>query len=156
VPAVQRTRDAANRTQCLNNLRQIGLACHLYHGHYQTLPPALSSGGPADQTPYMSWLTRLLPYLDQPALWQDAQRAYAQDASFLAPPHDLVRSQVVRVFLCPSDGRVQASAPAGLGGVEVAFTSYLGVEGTDVTRKDGVLFVDSRVALQTIADGTSN
>jgi prepilin-type processing-associated H-X9-DG protein len=60
------------------------------------------------------------------------------------------------VFLCPSDGRIRRSQPVGLDRAEVAFTSYLGAEGTDVSRADGVLYLDSRVRLGDITDGTSN
>ena len=61
VPAVQKVREAAARTQCVNNLKQIGLSCHSYHDVYKQLPYGRSGGGSKDH----SWAVLLLPYLDQ-------------------------------------------------------------------------------------------
>jgi len=63
VPAVQRVREAASRTQCANQLKQMGLAAHLYHNHHRELPPSrvsLKEG--------QTWAWRLLPYLGYEAL----------------------------------------------------------------------------------------
>jgi prepilin-type N-terminal cleavage/methylation domain-containing protein len=64
VPAVQQAREAANRTQCANNLKQQGLATLLYHDTYKTLPPSRTT---LSESPSWAWL--LLPYLDQQALY---------------------------------------------------------------------------------------
>jgi prepilin-type N-terminal cleavage/methylation domain-containing protein len=64
LPAVQRVREAANRTQCQNNLKQIGLAVHNYHDAYQAFP--INTGYTTDTTrPNWSWLARILPYVEQ-------------------------------------------------------------------------------------------
>src|ERR1700756_4343362 len=74
LPAVQKVRDAAARTQCENNLKQIGLACHMYHDTRRFLPPEttyptnLVNGVDG----YANWAVLLLPYLEQTAqynLW---------------------------------------------------------------------------------------
>src|ERR1700692_3284510 len=76
VPAVQKVREAAARTQCLNNLKQIGLACHNHHDVHKRLPP----GGANDEPPFgtdvpspghwgSSWMVYLLPYIDQEPLY---------------------------------------------------------------------------------------
>jgi type II secretory pathway pseudopilin PulG len=63
LPAVQKVRDAANRSACQNKLKQIGLAMHNYHGVANQLPPGNGYGGP---TPLRrSWAVPLLPYLEQ-------------------------------------------------------------------------------------------
>lgn len=149
--AVQRARSAAARTDCANRLRQIGAALHLYHGSYHVLPAGMSYQNGFDENLYMSWHTRLLPFVEQQALWTQAQRAYAQikDPFYHNPPHPL--DAVVPVYTCPADGRPFLSKSG-----EVALTSYLGVQGTDQVRRDGVLFVDSRVRLRDVSDGQSN
>src|SRR4051794_23348474 len=76
VPAVQKVREAAARTQCQNNLKQIGLALHGYEGNHKLFPPGYVSDpanpamGPIDPQfndagPGWGWLTFLLPYLEQ-------------------------------------------------------------------------------------------
>src|SRR5258708_4307583 len=71
LPAVQKVREAANRMQCSNNLKQIGLACHNYHGTYGSFPPAYVAVG-LNSGP--GWGTFLLPYIEQEALSQQVPR----------------------------------------------------------------------------------
>jgi prepilin-type N-terminal cleavage/methylation domain-containing protein len=66
--AVQRVREAANRTQCANNLKQVGLAIHLYVSNNKKFPPGNSRV--VIQYWGHSWWTRILPYLDQDAIWR--------------------------------------------------------------------------------------
>src|SRR5262249_6518176 len=66
LPAVQQAREAARRTQCKNNLKQLGLAIHNYESTHSTLPP--QSGGTYDNNE-MSGIVMMLPYLDQAPLW---------------------------------------------------------------------------------------
>ncbi|MFO0846702.1 MAG: DUF1559 domain-containing protein [Gemmataceae bacterium] len=156
LPAVQRVRDAAARVTCANNLRQLGLAGHGYHDVHHALPPGASYRGGKDPHPHMSWCARLLPHLEAESLWRDTLRAYAQDKFFLNPPHANTRSVSLPVLLYPADGRICRSLPIALGGAEVAFTSYLGVGGTNASLGDGLLYLDSQVRLGDVADGTSN
>lgn len=151
VPAVQRVRASAARLQCQNKLRQIGLGLHSYHDTRGSLPPGV--GGDNSSYPSMSWLTRILPYVEQGDLWTRAVEAYGIDANFVNdPPHP--RTTVVALYGCPADLR---TSQVGLSrGLRVAFTSYLGVEGRNQTRRDGCLFLDSSVRLTDITDGTSN
>jgi prepilin-type N-terminal cleavage/methylation domain-containing protein/prepilin-type processing-associated H-X9-DG protein len=153
---IQRAREAASRGSCLNNLRQVGLALHHYHDNFGAFPPGVSAPGPDNPYPWMSWHTRILPYTDNTALWEAAVRAYQIDSSLiLNPPHtDL--STVVRVYTCPSDPRTAAAHPVpSYPSCVVAYTDYLGNEGINAQRLDGVLYVDSRIRLADITDGTS-
>src|SRR5947199_885078 len=76
LPAVQRVREAANRTSCFNNLKQIGLAMHYHHDVHGRLP-AFSRGGE-----YATWAVMLLPFLEQDNLFKqwDLSRPYYQQS----------------------------------------------------------------------------
>ncbi len=155
VPAVQRVRDAAMKTRCTNNLRHIGLALQQYHDAQGSFPPGMSYRDGTDPYPFMSWNTRLLPFLEQQALWEQAQKAYALDRSFYDNPPHTNRTVVVSLFCCPADPRT-LSVEQLADGQRVTFTDYLGVEGSNQNRQDGVLFLDSIIRLTDISDGTSN
>lgn len=71
LPAVQQAREAARRTQCKNNLKQLGLAIHNYHDVYNGLPPAyimIAAANPVNQN-FSGIGTKLLPYIDQGPLF---------------------------------------------------------------------------------------
>jgi prepilin-type N-terminal cleavage/methylation domain-containing protein/prepilin-type processing-associated H-X9-DG protein len=152
--AVMRVRMTALRMQCSNHLRQIGLALHNYHDSQLCFPPGNSFRNGQDPNPHMSWLARILPFVEQEALWRQTIQAYAQDSWFLDNPPHVGLSTVIPVYGCPADSRTQ-----GLGnvsGLVVAFTAYLGVEGVNQSTHDGMLYLDSRVRLADVRDGTSN
>jgi prepilin-type N-terminal cleavage/methylation domain-containing protein/prepilin-type processing-associated H-X9-DG protein len=153
--AVQRIRDAANRTTCGNNLRQIALAFHHYHSVHGYFPPGVSYRGGADPYPFMSWNARLLPFLEQDNLWGQALQAFAMDKLFLNNPPHTGLATVMPVYACPSDSRGSVSQRV-TDQLEVAFTFYLGASGSNQFRKDGVLYLDSRVRLADVTDGSSN
>ena len=69
LPAVQAAREAARRTQSMNNLKQIGLALHQYHDAHGSFPPPVLTG-PSGKAKY-SWRVAILPYMDQQALYKD-------------------------------------------------------------------------------------
>jgi prepilin-type processing-associated H-X9-DG protein len=149
--AVQRARWSAERARCQSHLRQIGLGLHQHHAAHGALPPGLSKGRD-DPYPYMSWLTRILPHIEQQGLWQQAEAAFRQDLDFLkAPPHPL--REVVVLYGCPLDGRILSPGTGSL--PSRGLTSYLGAEGLDGFRKGGVLFLNSKVRLSDVSDGTS-
>ena len=68
LPAVQKVREAANRSKCLNNLKQLGLACNHYHATYGTFPPGDNGAGDQDKG---SWLFLVLPYMEQENLYKE-------------------------------------------------------------------------------------
>jgi prepilin-type processing-associated H-X9-DG protein len=155
LPAVQNVRAAAARIECSNNQRQIGLALHQYHDAHFGLPPGVTSWRPNEPFPHMTWLTRILPYLEQAQLWQVTVAAYDyRRVPFDNPPH-IGFGMPVRTFACPNDGRVLVPAETHRGR-RPALTSYVGVLGTAYDRSDGVLFLDSRVRMTDISDGASS
>ncbi|MBM4073600.1 MAG: DUF1559 domain-containing protein [Planctomycetes bacterium] len=155
VPAVQMVRQGALRTECLNNLKQIGLAAHQYHDARKALPPGMRFQGFQDPHRMSSWLTELLPYLEQQNLWTVTQAAFQQESSaFKNPPH-VGLATVSGTFVCPAEGRAFYPQLAKKENILVAFTCYLGVSGKDLHSQDGVLFRDSRIRLTDITDGTS-
>ena len=112
LPAVQSAREAAARTQCANNLKQIGLALNLYHNDYQRLPPSRLA---LTESPSWAWL--ILPNLEQNNLyrqWEDGQpypgidpgkpinaQAKTNAGEILLTP--------VPTYFCPSRDRPQGS-----------------------------------------------
>lgn len=107
LPAVQRVRESANRAQCMNNLKQIGLACHTYHETYGALPYTRTKGAE-------TWALLLLPFLEQAnthARWQFGQRYYA-------PANAETRTSVVNVYLCPTRRSPSQRPQLSLGGDE--------------------------------------
>jgi prepilin-type N-terminal cleavage/methylation domain-containing protein len=93
VPAVQRVRESAARTQCMNNMKQIALAVHLYEAAHKTLPPAgigygwCQQGGSDKKILNQNGLSLLLPYLDQLTL--DAELDRTQAFSLAVSPYNL-------------------------------------------------------------------
>jgi prepilin-type N-terminal cleavage/methylation domain-containing protein len=94
LPAVQKVREAANRTQCANNLKQFGLAIHTYHDTYQSLPPA-SLGGDGE----VSWAVLILPFMEQVNLYR--QWNLNLRYTYYRHPSDVVGAQV-KIYYCPS------------------------------------------------------
>jgi prepilin-type N-terminal cleavage/methylation domain-containing protein/prepilin-type processing-associated H-X9-DG protein len=154
--AVQRVRAAADRVECANHLKQMGIALHNYHGIHSRLPPGCSYQKGADPMPHVSWMTRLLPYLEQQSLWNEAVVAFAQNKFFETPPHYAILGQIIPVFTCPADARTLEPLTLPTLNFEVAPTAYQGVEGTNQFKHDGVLYLDSKVRLTDVTDGTSN
>ncbi len=153
LPAVQKVREAAARTKCQNNFKQLGLACHMHHDALGALPAGLTPV--KAKFSQMGWCARLLPYIEQDALWRATVAAYdfaPVDPFFL--PHVGFQT-VVPTFSCPSDDRV-SRVNGTHQSLRVASGSYLGSLGRDHVKPDGVLYYDSKVRLTDITDGTAN
>jgi prepilin-type processing-associated H-X9-DG protein/prepilin-type N-terminal cleavage/methylation domain-containing protein len=152
--AVQRARAAADRLQCINNLRQVGIALQNYHGAYSVLPPGHAKDDGTDPCPLLGWQGRILPLIERDNEWKDVPVAYRLDAvAFHNPPH-VNLSRVVSTYTCPADGRTRTAAEVR--GLRVAFTSFVGVAGKDQVDRSGVLFNGSKIRLADVMDGTSN
>lgn len=158
LPAVQYSRATASRLECLNRLRQIGIALHGFESNSRSFPAGKSDGTTMPgQFRNMSFLAAVLPYLEQPALWELAVAAYEQTPFSLRNPPHVALARAVPAFACPLDGRVERpqSAPS-LGGAMVGLTSFLGVSGIDYSDQKGVFFHGAGVRFADISDGTSN
>jgi prepilin-type N-terminal cleavage/methylation domain-containing protein/prepilin-type processing-associated H-X9-DG protein len=101
LPAVQKVREAAARTKCQNNLKQLALALHNYHGENSHFPPAYTD------TPLTSWTPFTLPYIEQAALYSRYDFTVSFDAAANDDTTGTDPSKPGRVkvptFMCPSD-----------------------------------------------------
>lgn len=167
VPAVQKVREAAARTQCINNLKQMGLALHNYESSYKTFPAG--SSGPASTAtpppPYRhGWVAFTLPWIDQ----ENVFRAYDMNSSWYDPPNAAVIQIPLKVYHCPSAefGRT-ATSRSSVYGVRTAaawdyanvnVSSYApGYSGTaNADRRKGVMNDREASTIPLITDGLSN
>jgi prepilin-type N-terminal cleavage/methylation domain-containing protein/prepilin-type processing-associated H-X9-DG protein len=162
LPAVQKVREAANRSKCANNLKQIGLALHNYHDAYQSLPPGYVEVTPLSDR--ATWVTLLLPFFEQEAVY----RLYHPDETVGGGADNFaLNKQKLPVMKCPSDldlpPKIYPPDPT-LG--PWALGNYLANNGLGPMRsttdpaasvqKQGVFLVNSKVTLTGITDGTSN
>ena len=113
LPAVQQIRESARRTQCMNRLRQIGLATALFHDSYEAFPPARlypkkDAVAPLDAGRNQpSWLVRILPFMDQQAFYNQ----WDLSESYTDQPEETV-SHSLASFVCPSRRSIDnAQAP---------------------------------------------
>lgn len=97
LPSVRRAREPARRSQCKNNLKQIGLALHNYHDKYQAFPPAFTVD--ADGRPLHSWRALILPYMDKETLYNKIDLTKPWDD----PANAEVFKAVVEAYRCPSE-----------------------------------------------------
>ena len=106
LPAVQQAREAARRTQCKNHMKQIGLALHNYHDVYRLFPLGSAPTGMGTAANYVmgNWKYRLLPYLDQVAMFNTSiSRVYWRISSPPPSPNTLVWKEFrVPPYHCPS------------------------------------------------------
>jgi len=160
LPAVQAAREASRRTQCRNNLKQLGIACQSYSNAKKVLPPGYvaSAGTTADATtPGWGWAAYLLANLDELPLYQQID--------FAQPLENQSAIQVrIPVLLCPSDNPAGAPFEVTDDALKVicmaAPASYAATVGSDASEVDdmvcnGVFYRNSRTRMVDITDGTS-
>lgn len=151
LPAIQYSREAARRTQCLDNARQIALAV-LNHEAQQGRFPVGRHSFLSRPYPGRTWLQAILPWVEQEAVHEQALLDYRFSWSPFEGHVGL--STVIGVYQCPSDPDLGVAQYTHQG-MLVAHTSYLGVNGTDWSTEDGVFWLESRTRAADIVDGLS-
>jgi prepilin-type N-terminal cleavage/methylation domain-containing protein len=159
LPAVQQAREAARRTQCRNNLKQLGLALHNYHDAFTVFPPTFCPG-PADGGEW-SLQARILPYVDQGNLFNsiDFSRDYNQTSTQF--PFG-VKALRVPTLLCPTDpnDRQRTNASGQPEHYPLCYTANLGTWFVydPATRQfgNGAFGPGSRTSARDFTDGMSN
>jgi prepilin-type N-terminal cleavage/methylation domain-containing protein len=144
LPAVQSAREQARRTQCTNNLLQLGVALANYASTHNVLPPGVvNDKGPIENMPdgyHHSWVVQILPYFGQNNIY----RSIDLRASVYAAENGTVRSVMISTLVCPSDGYRSLIAYSGC---------HHDVDAPIAADNHGVLFLNSRVRLDEITDG---
>jgi prepilin-type N-terminal cleavage/methylation domain-containing protein/prepilin-type processing-associated H-X9-DG protein len=149
VPAVQKVREAANRIQCGNNLKQIGIALHHYHDQEKHFPIGDHAPWPPDRYWGWTWLAFILPYIEQDTIYNQAIAFADSDPQSSWSPYgnggtwygfpgknpndgpNPAQGQVIPTYLCPSDWRTLiVRVDYGLGSTPMGFTTYVGNSGT--------------------------
>jgi prepilin-type N-terminal cleavage/methylation domain-containing protein/prepilin-type processing-associated H-X9-DG protein len=123
LPAVQAAREAARRMQCVNNLKQLGLATQNYADVNGEIPPSCNGGAPTGigSTNDFSMKARLLAFFEQNAVFNSLNMSFSSTSA----QNGTVRVQKLAVFLCPSDGNAPSSTLT-LNGVtlQAGYSSY--------------------------------
>ena len=175
LPAVQQAREAARRTQCKNNLKQMGLALHNYHDSHSCFPPGQIRGynGALELGNGASWGALLLPYMDQAPLYNSLNFSYGITQGQLGSNNNAIIRALgpIPAVLCPSDterpplrGAHGNTTPNYI--VSAPATSYFGSTGAFNTYGDsasaklagGFFAIDPgpRSTIAAFTDGTSN
>jgi prepilin-type N-terminal cleavage/methylation domain-containing protein len=171
VPAVQKVRESAARTQCANNLKQIGLALHMFHDSNRYFPPGQTTVYPrgSGTTVYHGWAIYILPNLDQRNL--AAQYVWTSNDTSVA--NQPVRKVPIATFICPTAGneRFDSTADTTSSNFPFAVSDYAPVSGIadhlcvnlgyntttfPTAMRRGVMDTDAYTRISDITDGVSN
>jgi prepilin-type N-terminal cleavage/methylation domain-containing protein/prepilin-type processing-associated H-X9-DG protein len=161
LPAVQKVREAANRSSCTNNLKQIGIAVQAYHGAFEAFPTGAATGG-GSVNPAYGWAVFILPFVEQDNLYNRLSPNTKPLATVFST--DLAALQIpVKTFICPSDqgspsnpnGTLNGNRPfAKEGNAKIAISNYPGNGGN--SGGDGIFAANSLVRIKDVSDGLSN
>jgi prepilin-type processing-associated H-X9-DG protein len=167
LPAVQAAREAARRSSCINNLKQIGLATHNYHTSVGIFPPGYVSLGQTsdpnspDAGPGWGWGTMILGALEQGPLFSSLNFSLP----IADPGSSTARSTTLNIHLCPSStGRsgpvILKNVGAVIAPTDLAAGNYVGSAGQFEPEEfpgtnNGLFFRNSGIGLRDVTDGTS-
>jgi prepilin-type N-terminal cleavage/methylation domain-containing protein/prepilin-type processing-associated H-X9-DG protein len=154
LPAVQQAREAARRTQCKNNLKQIGIALHNYHDIARSLPPGRVRVPVDGNGRCYSAYAFLLPHLEA----QNLYRMIDFDLNPEDPANAAAMDQTIPYFLCPSDSdrKLQGNAAVHNYPLSTGTTYPLSPRNPSGTAITGVFFENSAVRFADVTDGTSH
>ncbi|MBI1312558.1 DUF1559 domain-containing protein [bacterium] len=174
LPAVQQAREAARRSSCKNNLKQLGLALHNYESIHSVFPPNMTPGGTNYRYSAGNWgvLAHLSPLMDQAGVYglmnlESPTYCLVGSAYEICDPNNkLAAGMTISSYLCPSDHGRSVGSGYGVAAFGPAnYVANLG-SGLKVTASgnqhgspydaDGVMYADSSIRLADITDGTSN
>jgi len=160
LPAVQKVREAAARSKCTNNLKQLGIGLHAYHDVNNGFPAGWKTKGVSnDPNGYWGWSVALLPFVEQQNLYnqlnpntQTLKAAFQTQLGALQTP--------LSVFMCPSDtvaplnnNRPFTQMVSGQS-VQIAISNYPGNGGNN--GDTGIIQADRQIRFADLVDGTSN
>jgi prepilin-type N-terminal cleavage/methylation domain-containing protein len=154
LPAVQQAREAARRSQCKNNLKQLGLALHNYHDTTGMFP-MMRNAGAISQYNATGWIG-LLPYVDQAPLYNQIGNAH-NDSTYSWDQAFVPWQSRLAVFLCASDSTNET--PSGIGPVKTRnYRMCLGdtINNNYSGQTRGLFGYISNVRIRGVSDGTSN
>ncbi len=154
LPAVSAAREAARKTQCMNNLSQISLALHMYESAFEMFPSGTQEAtGPISNTPtgyHISWISQILPYIDQGNSFRSLDfRLGAYD-----PANAKVRALVIPLLSCPTDA-FPATGLNPTGPSSSYAACHHDVEAPIDVDNHGVFFLNSHVRREDLVDGSS-
>jgi prepilin-type N-terminal cleavage/methylation domain-containing protein/prepilin-type processing-associated H-X9-DG protein len=158
LPAIQAAREAARRSHCTNNVKQIGVALQNYHAQHKHFPPGASKHHDEDGVG-LSWLVHIMPFMELGNIYNELNPQPHGGAQNSLPQH-----QVIVAYLCPSMAPPSVSATARPG------AHYSAVAGTNTTDEyidledlncgdvdtSGIFYPASNTRIAQIIDGTSN
>lgn len=159
LPAVQGVREAARRTQCLNNLTQLGVALQNYESAHGALPPGvIDTHGPIHNKPegrHVSWLVQLLPYIEEGATFKHIDFS----VGVYDKKNAAVRAINVPLFVCPSyygPRCISPNVPAAAWTISNYAACYHDVEAPIDVNNNGVMYLNSRISEKDVTDGTAH